>query len=89
MPFSDSEQTARLGAFFANRDPGDPPPDPAALGAPATLMVVGGATGEDKGNTFKLLNNMAGDGAIIRAKQGKSIVYSLLPEDAQPDLGVL
>lgn len=60
-----------------------------ALGAPATLMEVVGATGEDKGNTFKLLNNMAGDGAILRAKQGKSIVYSLLPEDAQPDLGVL
>lgn len=60
-----------------------------ALGTPATLMEVVGATGADKSNTFKLLNNMAGDGAIIRAKQGKSIVYSLLPEDAQPDLGVL
>jgi len=46
-------------------------------------------TDGDYGNTHRLLNDMAGDGAIIRAKQGKSIVYSLLPEDAQPDLGVL
>lgn len=59
------------------------------LGAPATCKEVVDVTDGDYGNTHRLLNDMAGDGAIIRAKQGKSIVYSLLPEDAQPDLGVL
>lgn len=59
------------------------------LGAPATCKEVVEVTDGDYGNTHRLLNDMAGDGAIIRAKQGKSIVYSLLPEDAQPDLGVL
>ena len=59
------------------------------LGAPATCQEVADAAGENKGNTHKLLNTMASEGLIVRAKQGKAILYSLLPEDAQPDLGGL
>jgi len=43
MSLSVSEQATRLGAFFANRDPGDPPPDPAALGDAADYTLPGAA----------------------------------------------
>lgn len=43
MSLSVSEQATRLGAFFANRDPGDPPPDPATLGDAADYTLPGAA----------------------------------------------
>jgi DNA-binding transcriptional ArsR family regulator len=59
------------------------------LGGPATCKEIVEASGADYGNTNRLLKEMAGDGAIIRRKEGQKIVYSLLPQDAEPDLGSL